>query len=101
MERCRVLKQPFWPDEVFEKDYPLMPLDSLENYIKTHKHLPEIPTKETIQKEGIDVGAMNALLLKKIEELTLYILQQQKEIERLNKELKQLRLEMRKLSSQK
>ncbi len=101
MERCRVLKQPFWPDEVFEKDYPLMPLDSLENFIKTYKHLPEIPTKETIQKEGIDVGAMNALLLKKIEELTLYILQQQKEIERLNKELKQLRLEMRKLSSQK
>ncbi|MEO7264292.1 MAG: hypothetical protein ABIW38_05235, partial [Ferruginibacter sp.] len=55
--------------------------NELENYIKINKHLPNIPSAEEIKNEGMDIAAMNAKLLEKIEELHLYILQQQKQIE--------------------
>ena len=61
-----------------------MPLDELKNFIHQNKHLPEVPTAEQIAKDGgIDVGETNQLLLKKIEELTLYVIQLQEEIEQL------------------
>lgn len=72
-----------WYDHVFNDDYALMELADLEDYIKTNKHLPGIPSENQINKEGFNLAEMDGLLLKKIEELTLYIIQQQKEIESL------------------
>ncbi len=75
-----------WADFVFEDDYNLMSLKELDSYIKENKHLPEIPTTKEVQKNGISVGEMNAKLLQKIEELTLYIIELNKE----NEEQKQI-----------
>ncbi|QBJ88280.1 hypothetical protein DDI74_19470 [Chryseobacterium gleum] len=77
-----------WADYVFEKDYKLMPLNEVEQFINKNGHLPEIPTTEEAIKNGIELKAMNILLLKKIEELTLYNIEQQKRIEALEKKVK-------------
>ena len=69
-----------WCDYVFNDNYKLPKLAEVENYIKLNKHLPEIPTTAEIEKNGIDLGEMDAKLLKKIEELTLYIIEQDKRI---------------------
>ena len=61
-----------WADYVFDKTYHLLPLDSLSTFIKTNNHLPGIPTADEVQKNGIDLGATQAKLLEKIEQLTLY-----------------------------
>ncbi len=66
------------PDYVFNKDYDLMPLDDLRTYIDKNHHLPDIPNDAEIKKDGIKVGELQMKLLKKIEELTLYTLKQQK-----------------------
>jgi hypothetical protein len=86
-----------WPDYVFKKDYLMPPLDSLAAYIRANNHLPEIPSAEEVKDKGIDVGANQAVLLKKIEELTLYLIRQnevqqaqQQEIELLKKKVTQL-----------
>lgn len=73
-EEVVVKLQSNWPDYVFEPDYKLLSLDELRAFIKQHKHLPEIPSAREVEENGIGVGEMNALLLKKIEELTLYII---------------------------
>lgn len=73
-----------WADYVFQKDYKLMPLKDLQSYISDKGHLPEIPTTEEAIANGIELKEMNILLLKKIEELTLYTLQQQKNIDEQN-----------------
>ena len=75
------------PDYVFEKEYNLLPLDSIKNYIDQNKHLPEVPSANEFKKNGVNLGDMNMTLLKKIEELTLYVIQQQKEIEELRKKV--------------
>ncbi|MBL7727912.1 MAG: hypothetical protein JNM68_09505 [Dinghuibacter sp.] len=80
-----------WADHVFNKDYPLMPLNQVEDYIKKNGHLPGIPSANDVVKEGIDLGQMNARLLEKIEELTLYLLEQNKKIERQQQEIDQLK----------
>lgn len=72
-----------WADYVFDKDYKLMPIKELEDYISTNGHLPEVPTTEEAIKNGIELKEMNILLLKKIEELTLHLIQQNKRIEEL------------------
>jgi len=77
-----------WSDFVFNKDYKLMPLSKLESYVKANKHLPEIPTAAEVAKDGIDVAAMDAKLLQKIEELTLYVIEQQKQIDELKRQVK-------------
>lgn len=71
-----------WPDYVFENNYELPTLQEVENHIKTKGHLINIPSAKQVEKEGILVGEMNVKLLEKIEELTLYTLQQQKELEK-------------------
>jgi len=63
-----------FPDYVFEPDYKLMPLNELQKHIKEHKRLPNMPSAETVAKDGMDLGEMNCLLVEKVEELTLYIL---------------------------
>jgi hypothetical protein len=72
-----------WPDYVFEADYPLMQLDELQSFISENNHLPDVPNAEQVAQQGISLGEMNALLLKKVEELTLYILKQDKRLSEL------------------
>lgn len=72
-----------WADYVFAKDYKLMPLQEVENYINTNGHLPEVPTTDEAIKNGIELKEMNILLLKKVEELTLHLIEQNKRIEEL------------------
>jgi len=69
-----------WSDYVLKPEYSLIPLEKLNMYIKEHQHLPEIPTSEEVQKNGVELGQMNALLLKKIEELTLYVIELKSEL---------------------
>jgi hypothetical protein len=88
-KKLQVTQTP-WADFVFADDYRLPPLMQVENYIKLNKHLAEIPSAEEVEKNGIDVGEMNAKLLQKVEELTLYLIQQQKMIEEQNKRITQL-----------
>lgn len=75
-----------WADYVFAPEYCLRPLSEVEVFIKKNKHLPEVPSADEVVKEGIDIAEMDALLLKKIEELTLYMIEQNKRIEKLEKE---------------
>jgi len=74
----------YWYDHVFYPDYNLRPLSELEQYIKQNYRLPEIPSAEEVRENGIDLGDMQGKLLLKIEELTLYILDLQKQINELN-----------------
>lgn len=76
------------PDYVFETDYELRTLEELARFIKENKHLPEIPSAKEMEKNGIQLSDMNMALLKKVEELTLYILQQEERIKNLEKALK-------------
>ncbi|RWU09936.1 hypothetical protein [Pedobacter chitinilyticus] len=78
-----------WPDYVFDDAYKQLSLEEIENYIKTHKKLPEIPSAKEIAAEGVHLGEMNKLLLKKIEELTLLMIEQQKQINELKKKVGQ------------
>ena len=71
------------PDYVFEKDYTLPSLESVKTYIDQNKHLPEVPSAKEMEANGINLSEMNMLLLKKVEELTLYILEQEKRIQKL------------------
>jgi hypothetical protein len=70
-----------WPDYVFEPTYNLSPLDSIKTYIDKNKHLPEVPSAKEMEKNGVNLGEMNMLLLKKIEELTLYQIEMNRKIE--------------------
>lgn len=72
-----------WADYVFEPDYNLMPLTQVEQFIKQNGHLPEVPTTAEAIANGIELKEMNILLLKKVEELTLYSIELQKRIEAL------------------
>jgi hypothetical protein len=74
-----------WCDYVFDESYTLLSLEELEQYIKLHKKLPEIPSENDVNTNGIDVASMNKILTKKIEELTLYIIELNKRIEKLEK----------------
>ena len=80
-----------WADYVFAPDYKLMPLADLEKYVATNKHLPNIPSAEEVVKEGMDVGQMTSKLLEKVEEMSLYIIDQNKKIEALQKEIELLK----------
>ncbi len=83
----KVVVNSAWSDYVFDDDYKLRTLTSLESYIKTNKHLPEVPTAKEVEEKGVSVGDNQALLLKKIEELTLYIIEMNKKVATLEKKL--------------
>lgn len=89
--RVSLYGTPDWPDYVFENDYKLKPLPELEKLIRQQKHLPGIPAAAQVKKEGFDLGDMNRRLLEKIEELTLYIIQQDKKINSLEEKVQGLR----------
>jgi hypothetical protein len=82
-EEVRVELDVNWPDYVFKKDYKLPSLKQVENFIQKNSHLPGIPSAQQVKNEGIELGDMNKRLLEKIEELTLYLIQQNKELEAL------------------
>lgn len=73
-----------WQDQVFEEDYKLLPLFDVEEFVKKNKHLPEVPSAAELEKKGIDTAEMLSIHMKKIEELTLYLIDLKKE----NNELK-------------
>jgi hypothetical protein len=86
-----------WADFVFDMNYKLSSLADVENYIQQNKHLPDVPSANDVEKNGIDLGTNQKILLQKIEELTLYIIDQNKKIEVLqnqNEQLQQLKKEM-------
>lgn len=80
-----------WADYVFASDYKLRSLAEVEAYVQENKHLPGVPSAAEVQKTGIDVATMDAKLLEKIEELTLYVIGVQKENEALRKEVEAIK----------
>ena len=74
-----------WKDEVFDEEYNLRTLQETEQFIKENGHLPDIPSETEVLENGINVGEMNALLLQKIEELTLYVIELEKKMENMMK----------------
>jgi hypothetical protein len=74
-----------WPDYVFDKNYSLPKLSDVEKYIYSHHHLPDVPTAKEIKETGLNVYEMNVILLKKLEESMLYIIELNKKIEALEK----------------
>lgn len=84
------MTQTSWADFVFHKDYQLPTLAEVEKYIAKHSHLPGIPTEAEVAENGVDLGDMNAKLLQKIEELTLYMIDMKKENEAMKERLKAL-----------
>jgi hypothetical protein len=78
-------------DFIFEDDYNLISLEEIEQFIKENKHLPDIPAAKQMQKEGVSVGTLQVKLLQKVEELTLYLIEQNKRIQKLEKENKELK----------
>jgi Bacterial Ig domain len=80
-----------WPDYVFEKGYNLPSLEEIEQYVMIHKHLPGIMAAAEADKKGLDVGDNQAALLKKIEELTLYLIKQNKKLEQQQREIDELK----------
>lgn len=76
-----------WADKVFEKDYALMPLQEVSSFVNENKHLPNVPSAKEVVEQGVSVNEMVSKLLEKVEELTLYTIQQQAEIDALKKAL--------------
>jgi len=86
-------------DFVFEKDYKLMPLKELELFIKEQKHLPEVAPAKEMKENGTDLGNLNSKLLQKMEEMTLYIIEQNKKNEQQNQEMKEMKEKIEKLET--
>jgi hypothetical protein len=87
-----------WPDYVFDSAYHLPSLPAIKSYINQHHHLPEVPSAEEVNRDGINLGANQAILLKKIEELTLYVIEQNEKLTALaaeNAELKRAVTELK------
>jgi hypothetical protein len=80
-----------WADYVFEPAYKLMSLDKVEAFVKENKHLPNVPSAEDMSKNGLDVSQTSAKLMEKIEELTLYMIEMNKEIKALKAENEKLK----------
>ncbi|HXC05018.1 MAG TPA: hypothetical protein VNZ86_09725, partial [Bacteroidia bacterium] len=87
--RVSVVNSSTWADYVFGEKYALPSLNEVANYIRTNKHLPGVPSAQEVEKNGVDMVEMDAVLLKKVEELTLYILEQNKRIENLENQVKE------------
>jgi polyhydroxyalkanoate synthesis regulator phasin len=90
-----------WADYVFKKDYKLNSLEEIEKHIKEKGHLPNIPSAEEVVKNGINLGEMDAKLLEKIEELTLYSIEQNKALKSQSEEIEELKRQVQQLLSSK
>jgi uncharacterized coiled-coil protein SlyX len=89
-----------WSDYVFANDYKLMPLNEVAEFVKTNKHLPGIDSAEDLVKNGLDLGEMQSKQMGKIEELTLYVIEQNKALENQNKVLEKQSEEIKELKAQ-
>jgi hypothetical protein len=78
-EELKVQLSDSWPDYVFDNDYTLLSIDELEQSIKTHGHLPGLPSASEVEADGYEIGAMQSNIVEKVEELSLYIIQLKKE----------------------
>lgn len=87
-KRC-VIQVSNWADYVFNEDYKLPALREVEEFIGENKHLPGVPSEAEVKEQGIEIGEMNKILMQKIEELTLYIIEQDKKIKRLEQKVDQ------------
>jgi len=92
-----VIIETSWADFVFDKDYALPTLDEVKAHIDTHKHLPGIPSEAEVKENGVGLADITTKLLQKVEELTLYVIQQDENsaqqrqtIEKLNKRIEEL-----------
>lgn len=88
--RLEVSSAAQWADFVLAPEYQLASLDDIESYISTNRHLPGIPSTEVVKRDGIDLGTLNTLLLQKVEELTLYLIEQSKQITALQQQVLRL-----------
>jgi hypothetical protein len=86
-----VVDQQTWADYVFDSTYRLLPLAEVEQFIAKNKHLPDVPSAEEVSKNGTDLGDTQALLLKKIEELTIYVIELKKQLQEQRQQLDRLK----------
>lgn len=86
-----------WPDYVFDSTYQRLTLDQVRDYIREHHHLPGVAPAGVVEKNGMDVGQTQAVLLKKIEELTLYTIDQDRKLARQEDEMEQLKEKLKEL----
>ncbi|MGD9159116.1 MAG: hypothetical protein PVG39_11965 [Desulfobacteraceae bacterium] len=86
-----------WSDFVFEDDYNLLSINQVESYIKENKHLPDIPSAKEVEEEGLSMAEMMKKQMQKIEELTLYVIEQNKKIENQHNEISVLKQELAKM----
>jgi hypothetical protein len=84
-----------WPDYVFADDYLLRPLHEVESHIKSQRRLPGVPSATQVQAEGISVGAMQKRMMEKIEELTLYAIEQNKRLAEQESRIRELEAQLR------
>lgn len=94
-----VVKAYPWSDYVFDTDYRLRPLREVAQYIQQNHHLPEVPSAAEVEKGGVDVGQNQAVLLKKIEELTLYVIAMEKDKDEMKRTISKQQKELSRLSS--
>ncbi|MBC8054295.1 MAG: hypothetical protein H7Y13_14635 [Sphingobacteriaceae bacterium] len=100
-ESVKVALQGTWPDYVFKSGHKLSSLQEVEKYVQENNHLPEMPSEAEVKKDGIDLGQMDAKLLKKIEELTLYMIDFKKEMDVIKAENQTLKKEVAQLKTDK
>lgn len=98
-QRIKVSAVNAWPDYVFETSYALPSLREVEQHIMRYKHLPDVPSAKEVEDNGLDLGDNQAVLLKKIEELTLYMIAQDKKMDEQEKKMKAMEDEIKKLKS--
>jgi len=80
-----------WPDYVFSENYELTPLSEIKTYVAKNHHLPDVPSADQVAADGINLGEMNALLLKKIEELMLHLIEMKEENKEMKKDIEKLK----------
>lgn len=85
-----------WPDYVFAPSYKLMPLQEVEKFVQVNNHLPGVPPAKQVEKEGLELASNQMMLLKKIEELTLYIIEQEKVNDQQAAEIRALQRQLKK-----
>jgi hypothetical protein len=88
-----------WPDYVFDDNYNLQKLSKVEDFINIHKHLPHMPSAAEVEEDGINLAEMNKLLLMKVEELTLYVIDKDKEVCELRKCLEEKTEQLKRVES--
>ncbi len=89
-EKVKVIVDVPNSDYVFEPEYKLMTLKDVKDFVNQNKHLPEVPSAACFKEEGYNIGEMDDLLLRKVEELTLYIIQLEEQNKNLEERLQKL-----------